>query len=154
MYKYSQYSRRSVVFNLTLSKYINSFLYILIRQLNEKISFWEANGAPSAREVFLILWHHKVYYRIHKSPPRVPVLSHIHQFRTLVSCLGYILIVFLLRRDLGVVFVVCWYYLYCFFLLNVSVVTSSATSKIQRSTFGRCSNNCKYVLNLIEKICW
>ena len=41
----------------------------------EQSPSWEANMFSASQQIPLILWGSKVHYRIHKSPPPIPVLS-------------------------------------------------------------------------------
>jgi hypothetical protein len=53
------------------------FLNYLITNSTEQSPFWQANRSTATQEISRILWNPKVYYRVHKSPPPVPILSYI-----------------------------------------------------------------------------
>jgi len=51
----------------------------------EQSPSWEANWFSASQEIPHILWNRMVYYRIHKWPPPVPVLSQINPVSTPTS---------------------------------------------------------------------
>ena len=57
-------------------QYTNIYTYLLTYSMEYSPS-WEANRFAASEEIPLILWNPKVHYRIHKCPPRVPILSQL-----------------------------------------------------------------------------
>jgi hypothetical protein len=51
---------------------------------------WEAASSASTQELPNILWNPEVYYRVHKSPPLVPILSQIDPVHTTQTYLSKI----------------------------------------------------------------
>ena len=55
---------------------------LLLTYCTEQSPFWEANRFSASQEITRTLWNPKVHYRIHKSPPPVPILSQINPVHT------------------------------------------------------------------------
>ena len=66
-------SVESRVFSVLLYFY---FVALLTYSLQQSPS-WEANGLSASQEIPRILCNPKVHYRIHNSPPPVPILSQL-----------------------------------------------------------------------------
>jgi hypothetical protein len=64
--------------------------YLLTYLLTELSPSWGAANCADPQEPPSILWNPEVQYRVHKSLPLVPILSHIHRIHSIPSYLSKI----------------------------------------------------------------
>jgi hypothetical protein len=64
----------------------------IFNSLTELSPSWGSANCADTQELPRILWNPKVYYRVHKSPPLVTILSYISPIHTIPSYLRSILI--------------------------------------------------------------
>ena len=77
------------------------FIYLITYLLQGAQTFREANRISASQEFAYILLNPKVFYRIHKCPPPVPILSRLDPGRTTISYFLKIHIINILPSTLG-----------------------------------------------------
>jgi hypothetical protein len=81
----SSTKRYTIVINV-----VRDFKYLFTCLLTELSPSWEATNCAAPQELPSILWNPKVQYSVHKSPPLVSILSHIHPIHSIPSYLSKI----------------------------------------------------------------
>ena len=74
--QYKSSSLHGVITHMTV--FFMAAAFMTLTNYMEHRPFSEANRFSASQEIPRILWNPKVHYRIHNSPPPVPVRSHIN----------------------------------------------------------------------------
>jgi hypothetical protein len=116
----------------------------------QKVTLCITVRSPS-QEIHRLVWNVKVHYRVHKSPPQVPIVIHLYQINTLPHRLPEISFNIILSSVPRYIWFIVWHYrsisLWGLTSQRASVRTATSKQRIQSRFSGlRCT---EYVSRII-----
>jgi len=77
--------RKLVALRETRSVYVELNFYVPSNYMKKSLS-WETYTRSANQEISRLLWNPKVHYRVHNSPPVIPILCYMNPVRNLAPC--------------------------------------------------------------------